>query len=217
LRARDYGVGITDFVIAVVLDSFRRMIMDMPTGLRNRVIAPVRVNVPVNLRQFWPSPTLRNFFVSVEPEIDPRLGDWAFDEVVDRVQTHMRYEVDQRNLARRIARNVKGETRPLARLMPLAVKNVVLPALYTSLAEKQFTTGLSNLGRTEMPQHLSPHIRRFDFIPPPAMGEKVKAAMIGWKDRVHLTFGRLVRPSIAELYVFRRLVGMGIPVKVESN
>ena len=68
-----------------------------------------------------------------------------------------------------------------------------------------------------MPAHLVPYIKRFDFIPPPAIGEKVKAALVGWQDAVHLNFGRLVRSPITELYVFRRLVTLGIPVKIETN
>jgi len=216
-RALDYGTGITEFLIAVMLDAFRGIIMDMPSSLRRRMENPVRINVPVNLRPIWPSPTLRNFFVSVEPEIDPRLGEWSFEEIVDRTRTYMRYEVDRRYLARRMARNVRGELNTVARLLPLSIKDLVLPALYASYAEKRYSSGLSNLGRISMPEHLSPYIRRFDFIPPPAAGEKVKASMVGWNDHIHLSFGRVVRPSIVELYVFRRLVSMGIPVKVESN
>ena len=85
------------------------------------------------------------------------------------------------------------------------------------MAADLYTSGLSNLGRVMMPDHLAPHIRRFDFIPPPAVDEKVKASVIGWNDRVHLSFGRLVTPAITELYVFRSLIDFGIPVKVETN
>ena len=216
-RARDYEVSITDFLIAVMLDSYQSLLLDMPSGLRKKVIAPVRLNIPVNLRRFWSTPTLRNFFVSVEPEIDPRLGSWSFEEIVDRTKYYMQYETDHRHLAGRMARIVRGELNPVARLMPLSIKNLIIPTLYASFAEKHYTSGISNLGKVEMPAHLAPYIKRFDFIPPPARGEKVKASLVGWQDKVHLSFGRLVRPAISELYMFRRLIDLGIPVKVESN
>jgi len=216
-RAGEFGLSMTEFLTAVMLDSYQSLLLDMPSGLRKKVLAPIRLNIPVNLRRFWPSPTYRNFFISIDPEIDPRLGIWDFEEIVNSTRQYILYETNRHRLAGRMARNIRGELNPLARIAPLPVKNMVLPTLYSSFAEKYYTSGLSNLGRVEMPEHLSGYIRRFDFIPPPAIGEKVKAAVIGWGDSIHLSFGRLVRPAISELYVFRRLIDLGIPVKVESN
>jgi hypothetical protein len=216
-RARDYGVSVTDFLISVMLDAYSSLLRDMPAGLRKKVIAPIRLNVPVNLRRFWSTPTLRNFFVSIDPEIDPRLGEWSFEEIIQRTNRYMQHETDRRHLAARMARNIRGELNPIARLIPLPVKNLILPTIYAVFAEKHYTSGLSNLGRVNMPPHLAPFITRFDFIPPPASGEKVKASVVGWQDKVHLSFGRIVRPAISELYTFRRLIELGIPVKVESN
>ncbi len=216
-RSREFGVSVTVFLIAVMLDGYRSLLRDMPAGVRKKVIAPIRLNVPVNLRRYWSTPTLRNFFVSLEPEIDPRLGDWSFEEIVESTSNYMNHESDRRYLAGRMARNVRGERNPVARILPLSVKNLILPSIYASVAEKHYTSGLSNLGSVDMPDHLAPYIKRFDFIPPPASGEKVKASVVGWQDKVHLTFGRIVRPAISELYVFRKLIDLGIPVKVESN
>jgi hypothetical protein len=199
------------------MESYQSMLMDMPPGLRGKVIAPIRINVPVNLRKFWPSTTLRNFFVSVDPEIDPRFGIWTLEEIIDRSRNYIRLESDRRLLSGRMARSLRGELNPLARIVPLVLKDLILPSLYNSYAERIFTSGLSNLGRVSMPDHLTPHIRRFDFIPPPAAAEKVKASAVGWGSRIHVSFGRLVRPAISELYFFRRLVDLGIPVKIESN
>ena len=215
--ATDYDCTMTEFLAGVMLDSYREILLEMPKELLKRHIAPLRINIPVNLRQLWPTATLRNFFVSVEPEIDPRLGEWKFDEIIDRTKTHMRYEVDRRYLGRRMARNVRGELNPWARALPLGLKNIVLPIAYASFAEKKYSTGLSNLGLMKLPQHLAPYVKRFDFIPPPAPEEKVKAAVIGWKDSISMSFGRLIRPAIVEQYVFRKLIRMGVPVKVQGN
>ena len=43
---------------------------------------PVRIALPVNLRRFFPSKTLRNFISMVYPSIDPRLGNYTFEEIV---------------------------------------------------------------------------------------------------------------------------------------
>ncbi len=216
-RAAEFNTGITDFLTAIMIFSFCQILNDMPKDLRRKVQAPIRINIPVNLRNIWPSPSLRNFFISVAPEIDPRLGEWQFEEILERTRLYMTAETDRRILAARMGQFFRGEHNLFTRLIPLSIKNMFLPGLYSKLGTSLYTSGLSNLGRVEMPGHLSPYIQCFDFIPPPAADEKVKAAVIGWKDHLHLTFGRVIRPAIAELYVFRTLVSMGIPVKVESN
>ena len=47
----------------------------------------VKLLIPVNLRKIFPSKSLRNFVLYVNPELDPRLGDYTFEEMekmVDR-------------------------------------------------------------------------------------------------------------------------------------
>ncbi len=216
-QAGQFGTGINNFLTAVMLYSFEQMLQDMPPDMRRRVTAPIRINVPVNLRKFWPTASTRNFFVSIEPEIDPRLGNWSFEEILENVSCYMNTEMRPRFLAARMGRNLRSEQNILARLAPLGVKNMFLPGLYARYGTNLYTSGLSNLGAVSMPEHLRPYIQRFDFIPAPAMDEKVKASVISWNKHIYMNFGRLVRPAITELYVFRTLVGMGIPVKVESN
>ena len=43
---------------------------------------PVTLAVPVNLRSFFPSETLRNFILTVQPSVDPTLGDYDFPQLV---------------------------------------------------------------------------------------------------------------------------------------
>ena len=37
--------------------------------------------VPINLRGWFPTETLRNFITTVRPFIDPALGDYTFPEI----------------------------------------------------------------------------------------------------------------------------------------
>ena len=46
---------------------------------------PVTLALPVNLRSFFPSKTLRNFISMVYPSIDPRMGEYTFEEIVTQV------------------------------------------------------------------------------------------------------------------------------------
>lgn len=43
---------------------------------------PVKISVPINMRRFYPSQTLRNFALFVNPGIEPEYGDYSFEEIV---------------------------------------------------------------------------------------------------------------------------------------
>ncbi len=213
--AKKTGVSISEFFIAVLIKSFQDYIASSPR--RNRKIKPIRMNVPVNLRNIYPSGTLRNFFLSVEPWIDPRLGEYSLEEIASKVHHYMQYEVDRRFLNQQITRNVKGELNIVNRLLPLFLKDMVLPVVYRLMGENNYTSGFSNLGRIVLPGEMAQHIERFDFYPPPSTGNKIKCTALSWLDKMYISFGSLAEETDIERLFFTNLRKMEIPVKIESN
>ena len=78
------GVTLGEFLISAYLFSLQELYYDLGMGRRTKKgkDAPIRLDVPVNLRTHLPSKTMRNFFLSTFPEIDPRLGEYQFDEIL---------------------------------------------------------------------------------------------------------------------------------------
>ncbi|MBB6479490.1 hypothetical protein [Spirochaeta isovalerica] len=213
-KSREYKVSLTEFLTALLIESYRQYCAD---NLKPCHWKPIVINVPVNLRPIFNSRTMKNFFLSMEPAIDPRLGEYTFDEIVSKVHHYMRHEVDSKVLNQQITRNVKGEMNTFVRLMPLLLKNMVLPIIYNLLGENNYSGSLSNLGRITMPEKLSGEIERFEFIPAPSTGLKTKAGFLSWGGNIYISFGRLTNDSPVERIFFRKMRKMGIPVKIESN
>ena len=69
-KARGYGVSITEYLTAVLL----KVIADKQHRERPRRERPVALAIPINLRGWFPSETLRNFILTVRPSIDPLSG-----------------------------------------------------------------------------------------------------------------------------------------------
>ena len=109
------------------------------------------MNVPVNLRNLYPSKTMRNFFISITPQIDFRLGTYSFDEILDYIKCYMKMAITRKNISQYIHKNVKNEKSLFVRLTPLFIKNLLMPALYSKYAERNFTSSISNLGQITMP------------------------------------------------------------------
>lgn len=216
--ARDHGVSLTEYVAAVLLSCLQDMQeRDVAAqGGRGRV-RPIRLTVPVNLRPLFGSRTMRNFFLFVDPGIDPRLGRYSFEELTEQVHHHMRFSLQEKHMRRLITRNVRGERSVLNRLMPAFVKDVVLQVVFHFLGDRRYSLGLSNLGRVELPPEAAPAFTHWVLVPPPSPVSKVNCAMLSWQDTLCISFGSMARETRLERDFFRFLSARGLPVYVESN
>ena len=217
-EAKARNVTLTEFLTAVLMEVFQDYLFSLPEKERRRRSLPIAICIPVNLRRIFPSRTMRNFFLSVTPFIDPRLGRYEFDEICSKVMHFMRFDMDRKFLNQQISRNVKGEMNLAARLLPIHLKDLILPVVYQTFGKSTYTTTLSNMGNLVLPPELDGHVKDLFFVPnPPAGKTKVKVGICGYGGRVNITFGRVTPSSLVEREFFRKLRRMGIPVKVESN
>lgn len=209
--ARARGATLTEYLAATLLHAFQESFLAHPRRPR-----PIRVVIPVNLRTVFPSPTLRNFFVVVPVEIDLRLGHYDFDEILRKVHHQLQAEMDPKLLKKQIMRNLRGEMNPVARVLPLPLKNFVLSRVYGSY-EKQHTASLSNLGRVAWSEPWAASVRDVEFIPPPSPFCRVNAGVVSCGDVLSVSFGNLsVDPSVERAF-FTFLRRQGLAVAIESN
>jgi hypothetical protein len=210
--AKDTGVSLTEYLLAVYMQAF----CDTLRRSGSRAM-PVRQMVPVNLRPLYGSRTMRNFFLTVPVEIDPRLGEYTVAETAAKVRRQLREAVDAKSMMRYISRNVRPEQSPVLRSIPLWIKNWIIHFLYT-LEENCFTSSLSNLGIVRMPPEVEAKVRRVELIPPPPSRRiKINAGVSTFKDRLQITFGKIISTRSIERYVLLHFRRLGVPVKVETN
>lgn len=217
-KAAAQGVTVTTYLTSTMIEVFQDSLFRLPPRLRRRIAAPIRICIPVNLRRFFPSRTLRNFFLSLYPGIDPRLGRHSFEDICSLVDHFMAMNLNRRVLAQQISRNLQAEKHLLARLTPNWLKDLIIPGLYRKFGESAYTTVMSNLGQVPFPEVLQPHIKRLDFIPNPPEGTtRVKVGIVSYKDKMSISFGRISRQSFVEREFFRKLRKQGLAVWVDSN
>jgi len=177
----------------------------------------VVLNLPVDLRRIFPSETMKNFFVSLTPMIDLRLGHYELEEVINYLKSYMKIHMNKKNFSKYISRNVKNERNPLIRIVPLGLKNIVMPWIYVWFGERGYTSSISNMGLVELPGELEPYVEAVEFFPPPSEMNKIKMCISTYKGKMYLSFGRTTDNTEIEKFFFRRLVKSGISVKVETN
>ncbi len=210
--AKDKGVTVTEFVAAMLMDIHCRKQLK-----ENRNQKEVSVQIPINLRNIYPSDTMRNFSVCLMVKVDPRLGEYTFDELLEQVALQLRLEKDEKKLNAMISQHVKLEKSPFLKYLPLPVKNFALSVATVVAAEQTTSAYLTNLGPVKLPDEMNEHIEKVMFTPGPGMRTAARVGMASFKDTFVVTFANIYEEADIERDFFTRLVKMGVHVKIESN
>lgn len=211
--AKRYNASITEYLNSVLIYALlRKQEEEWHFSLR-----PVKIAMPVNLRRFFPSKTLRNFITMIYPGVDPRLGEYSFEEIVTQVHHYMRYYVNEKFLRGDITTNARTQSHPLIRIVPLYLKDFVVKRFYMRVQDRNSSAGLTNMGRLQVPEEMKPYIERFDIYMGQPFSNRTNCAVISFEDVLTVNFASSIVETDVERYFFRKLVQDGIHVRIESN
>ena len=211
--AKKYHATITEYLNAVLLYA---LLQKQKEDVRVRE-KPVKIAMPVNLRRFFPSRTLRNFITMIYPGVDPRLGDYTFEEIVVQVHNYMKYYINEKLLRGDITTNAETQRNPFIRVVPLFIKAMVVKTFYTKIQDRNSSAGLTNMGALKVPEGMIPYIERFDIYMGQPFSRRTNCAIISFQDTLTINFASSIVEADVERNFFRKLVQDGIHVKIESN
>ncbi len=212
-KAKWYGASITEYFNAVLLYALLKKQKD-EHHFRER---PVKIAMPVNLRRFFPSKTLRNFISMIYPSIDPRYGDYKFEEILTQVHFYMRYYLNDKFLNADITTNAITTRSIVTRVIPLFIKDFIIRQFYTRVQDHQSSAGLTNMGRLQVPEDMKQYIDRFDIYMGQPFSSRTNCAICSFEDTLTVNFASSIIEADVEQYFFRKLVQDGIHVKIETN
>ena len=215
--AKANGCTVTMFITANYFMAIQDYVEQLKGPEKKAMMGRIVMNIPVDLRQMFPSKTMKNFFISFTPFIDLRLGHYELEEIIEYLNGYMKLNYSPKRISPYVTRNVKNERKVLVRLLPLWIKNLLMPFIYVRFGERGYTTSVSNLGLVKVPDEIKDRIEAFEFYPAPSEVNKIKMCMCAYGSELRLSFGQMTENTEIEKYFFRRLRKMGIPVKIESN
>jgi hypothetical protein len=214
-KAHEAGVSLTEYLTAVLIMSIydiqRR---EVKFRFRRK---PIKICVPVNLRRFFPTKTLRNFSSYVNPGIEPKMGQYTFEEALKVVYHQIGSEVTEKQLRAKFTTNVRSEKNPLLRITPLFLKSPVMKLVFYIVGDRKTSSTISNLGNAKLPPEMAEYITGMDFVLGPFSRNPVVCAALSYNGTTKLNFTRTITDSKVEKEFFRRLIKLGIPVLIESN
>ena len=152
-RARSYGVSITVLLTAMMLCSIRE---EVPKNQQKR---PVALMIPVNLRNYFPSQSMTNFFGWIE--VGYTFSDTTtFEEVLADVKRQFEQELVKEKIAMHMNGYVRIEKNPLVRVVPLEIKKYFL-MIGANLGSRSITAVYSNIGIIRFPEEYKEYIQHF--------------------------------------------------------
>ena len=209
------GVTVTAYLTAVLLQSLMQMqAEDEPRPNRRR---PVKVQIPVNLRQLYGGNTMRNFVAVANIGVDPRLGDYTFEELVQLVHHQMALAITEKNMRMIFTPNVNDERNKLLKIVPLGLKNIVMRMVFDAVGERVASLSLSNLGNVQLPEAMAPYVTRVEFVLGAQATAPYNCSVTSWQDKTYVNIVRNSGEPRLERAFFTALVRMGFHVKIESN
>ena len=110
---------------------------------------PVTISMPVNLRNYYPSMTSRNFFNSVLVSHVFKGGE-DVESLSAEYQNKLKAELTPEAVEKRMLNYEKMESLFFIRMVPLLIKNPVIN-MVNKRVDKEVTLVLSNLGKMSVP------------------------------------------------------------------
>ncbi|WP_207302813.1 hypothetical protein [Lachnoclostridium sp. Marseille-P6806] len=197
------GILAVSLYIAAILDG-------MSVHDRKR---PVVISVPVNLRQFFPSETARNFFGVINIPFSADKYDGTLESIIDVVRASFSAQLTPDRISSTMNSYSALVNNYVVKVVPLFLKEPVM-TYYLAHAHSGITATISNMERIHMPREVEGYIDHFAaFMTAPSM--QITMATYGDK----LVFGSA--GSYADhqvmLHFYRRLTAMGMEAEIATN
>ncbi len=204
--SKELGVTVTVFLLALLIASIRDI---MEPGERHK---PISVAVPVNLRNYFPSDSARNFFGIVNIEYDFANGEEIADICASVAET-LKQNLTHEAMEEIIAEQVKVEKFWLVRIFPLALKNFVM-ARYQKLTDNRRTICMSNMGKVDMPPELAGYVEKFLVCNSVATKQ---VCLCSYGDNMEIVFSGVLSSRELERSFFRRLFAWDNSLTITTN
>ena len=211
-EAKNNSATITQYLTAVLIYSIYKA-----NYLKHKEKKPIKVCIPVNLKKYFPSNTVSNFFsyITVEAEMKKEKLD-DFDKILDFVKKDFAKKLTPEEIQKTMSGNVKLGTNPFIKIIPLVLKKPIVRLSYIEI-RKYTTTTFSNIGRIGIIGKYKKYIDNFLMLIAPEPVEKIKCSACSFENNIVFTFTSILDNCEIEEEFCEFLKGKNIHVTIEST
>lgn len=227
-----YNSTVTQYLTAVLIYSIYEANYKKSNSKK-----PIKVCIPVNLKKYFPSKTMSNFFSYITLEADMKklannnlqndknskskdeqkcIDFSLFETIIDFVKKDFKQKLTEEEIIKTMSANVKLGTNLFIKAIPLELKKVIVRLSYLEI-RKYTTITFSNIGRIGIIGKYKDYIDEFLMLIAPEPVEKIKCSGCTFENKMSFTFTSILNDNNIEKTFYHFLISRGINVKVESN
>ena len=154
--ARKYQVTITTLLIAVLIQAYQKRMREIDKK------KAIKIDVPVDLRSYFPSFTSRNFFGLITVIYDNNQSD-DFEAILKSVDNQLKEETTKDQLKIRMNQMIAVEKNVAVRIVPMIVKDFAL-RIADNVINSSTTSSVSNIGKITVDKKIESYIRNFNVL-----------------------------------------------------
>lgn len=211
--SKRFDATVTELLTAVYIRSLA--LIRARKSNRRHAEREIVIQVPVNMRKIFESSSMRNFSLFVTPRIGPGTPD--IGNLVSTVKDYMKKTTKKEHLLKIMVDNISVGENIWVRHVPLFIKLPIVRYIANTSGSTQYSGTLSNIGLVRLPESVERHVEEMGLMLGPDPHSKANCSVLGFRDRIFITFGRVVRESELERLFFTELVKLGAHVKLRSN
>lgn len=203
--AKEKDVTINEFILSILF-----IVLSYSTS-RDGFI---RIQVPVNMRKYYPSKTLRNFSLYNTISINKK-NITIIDDVLKEVKKQSREK-----LTKEVLNGVMFHAKKLVSgvsCIPLFIKRPIAKFIYKYFGDKGSTTVLSNLGKINLPTMMEEKIVGGDFVLGTTLSNKVLTTLVTINDITTLTISKFTSNSSFENNLYSLLKEYDLILNVHGS
>lgn len=205
--AKKYSSTASAFTTALFMESILEEMRERDKKL------PIVLSVPVNLRNYYPSDTARNFFGVINVAFDPAQYDGTLQSILEVVQASFRRQLTEDQIALNMHDYARLEHNIAIKTVPLGIKSLVIAAV-NARVQRGITGTISNVGKITMPEPFASYIDRFScFMAAP----DVQISVCSFGDKMCFGVGSAFVTNPVMMRFFRKIVNLGVDVEIATN
>lgn len=204
--AREKGATVTAYVLSLMFLA-QRSATDLRAG-------EFSIQVPVNMRKYYPCGTLRNFAMYCGVRL-PVSKTKNLEDVLPEVKKQLEEKASESAM-----KEMMGATRRMThalRYVPLALKRPAARIAYGFLGDRVFTNTLSNLGVVRVPEEMARHVEGFDFVLGTGVINRARCTLITYQNTATVTISKYTADPTFEEALFRLLTEGGMRPRAEGS
>lgn len=205
-EAHKYDTTLTIYLLSLLIYSHLPHLKD------NELEKEIKVDLPVNLRNYFQSKTSKNFFGLTYINYKFNSRDDKLEDVIESVKKQLDIKLRDEYLMARANKMVSIQKWISARVLPLTIKNIGL-RIIDHFTRTMATTSLSNVGLVKLDKNIEKYIKEINVL---TSTDKYQFTVISIKDELMIGVSSIFKQNEIVKEFIRNLAKIS-EVTVNSN